>query len=260
MSHSSAPHPNKNTPEALRIRARGRSFLALVLTPEAPLDAWLKGLDIQISHSVNFFNGRPIIIDLELLDPQTEGLSSFLAALKERKIHIIGIEGADPSWPALAGWEWPAALNGGRPSGAVTLPDSPSQKNSPESESIEQNSYSPDTIIINRPVRSGQTIENLNGNIIIIGGVSSGAEVIAGGFIHIYGTLRGRAIAGINHRPHAQIFTTRLEAELLAIDGYYLVAEEINDACLGHPAQICLKDGKVCVLPLPSIRPSETNG
>ncbi|MDF7673867.1 septum site-determining protein MinC [Acetobacteraceae bacterium ESL0709] len=251
----SAPVSADAAPPPPRIRARGRSFLALVLSPEAPLDAWLRGLDVQISHSVNFFNSRPVILDLGLLEPETGGLSGLLSALKERHIHIIGIEGADPSWPALAHWDWPAILQGGRPSGTVALPEAPEEVT--QGDTAELPAPASETLFINRPVRSGQTIENLEGDVVIVGGVSSGAEIIAGGSIHVYGPLRGRAIAGINRHPEAQIFTLRLEAELLAIDGFYLVAEEIDPARIGHSAQIFLEEGLIKIQPLPERRVQE---
>ena len=67
-----------------------------------------------------------------------------------------------------------------------------------------------------------------HGDITIIGSVGSGAEVIAAGSIHVYGTLRGRAFAGIEGEAHARIFCRKLEAELIAIDGFYVVADEIS--------------------------------
>lgn len=259
MTHdpSSATSHSAEASPPPRIRARGRSFLALVISPEAPLDAWLRGLDVQISYSVSFFNSRPVILDLGLLDSETEGLADLLSALKERHIHIIGIEGGDPSWPALAHWDWPVSLQGGRPSGAVTLPEALEEPTQPP---LEDTISSPrGAIVIDRPVRSGQTIENLDGDIVIIGGVSSGAEIIAGGSIHVYGPLRGRAIAGINRHPEARIYTSRLEAELLAIDGYYLVAEEIDPDRIGQSAQIFLEEGRIRIQPLLEKRHQDNN-
>ncbi|WP_369345740.1 septum site-determining protein MinC [Asaia prunellae] len=112
----------------MRIRARGRSFLALVLSPEAPLVSWLEGLDNQIARSVGFFSGRPVILDLGLVGQDTEGLDTLQADLKERGIHMIGVESADQNWTALAEWDWPAPLEGGRASGAVAFPESSDER------------------------------------------------------------------------------------------------------------------------------------
>ncbi|MFT9165637.1 MAG: septum site-determining protein MinC, partial [Komagataeibacter saccharivorans] len=97
---------------------------------------------------------------------------------------------------------------------------------------------------------SGQTIMNPDGDIIIVGSVASGAEVTAGGSIHVYGPLRGRAIAGMNGQPDARIFAHSMQAELAAIDGYYITAEEIDPRYVQQPAQIILSNDTLVVQPL----------
>ncbi len=84
----------------------------------------------------------------------------------------------------------------------------------------------------------------------IVGSVASGAEVFAGGSIHVYGTLRGRAQAGAMGNGRAGIFCRRLEAELVSIDGFYVVAEQIEPSLRGRPAQIRLQDGALIVTSL----------
>jgi septum site-determining protein MinC len=76
----------------------------------------------------------------------------------------------------------------------------------------------------------------------VLGSVGSGAEVMAGGSIHIYGALRGRAMAGTSGDRKARIFCQRLEAELLAIDGYYRTAEDLDAKLLKKPVQAWLTD------------------
>ncbi|MFT8712738.1 septum site-determining protein MinC, partial [Komagataeibacter rhaeticus] len=85
---------------------------------------------------------------------------------------------------------------------------------------------------------------------IILGSVGSGAEITAGGSIHVYGPLRGRAIAGMNGQPDARIFTHSMQAELLAIDGYYITADEIDPRYVEQPAQIVLTNDTLVVQPL----------
>ena len=75
-------------------------------------------------------------------------------------------------------------------------------------------------------MRSGQSIVFIEGDVTVLGSVGSGAEIVAGGSIHVYGTLRGRAMAGATGNARARIFCHRIEAELLAIDGYYKTADE----------------------------------
>jgi septum site-determining protein MinC len=97
------------------------------------------------------------------------------------------------------------------------------------------------------PLRSGQTLAFLNGDITIVGSVASGAEVLAGGSIHVYGTLRGRAIAGAAGVSDARIFCRRLEAELLAIDGLYMTADAIPDTLRGRAAQARLRGEAIII-------------
>jgi septum site-determining protein MinC len=87
-------------------------------------------------------------------------------------------------------------------------------------------------------VRSGQSIIFREGDVTIVGPVASGAEVIAGGSIHVYGPLRGRAIAGVTTGASARIFCRKLEAELIAVDGLYKTAEHWGADLRGRPAQI----------------------
>ncbi|GEB39044.1 putative septum site-determining protein MinC [Gluconacetobacter liquefaciens] len=227
-----------------RIRARGRSFLALVLSPEAELDDWLRGLDAQIARSPSFFVGKPIILDLGLLSGDAEGLAELYPALLERGVRIIGIEGADPDWPAVAGWDWPMAFEGGRAAGTVELPDEDTDGTAP---AVVQPAGPSSALVVEGPVRSGQSVQNPDGDVVVIGSVASGAEISAGGSVHVYGTLRGRAIAGMGGQTGARIFAGVMKAELLAIDGYYMIAEEIDPALHGRSAQAMLEDDTLVV-------------
>jgi septum site-determining protein MinC len=98
-------------------------------------------------------------------------------------------------------------------------------------------------MLIDQPVRSGQSVVFERGDITVLGSVASGAEVMAGGSVHIYGTLRGRAIAGLAGHPNARIFCTNLQAELLAIDGVYQTADDMPAKVLGKSVQAWL-DGE----------------
>lgn len=99
--------------------------------------------------------------------------------------------------------------------------------------------------IITTPVRSGQQIYAEGGDLIIINTVSPGAEVIADGCVHVYGALRGRAIAGARGDITARVFCRRFEADLVAINGIYAVAEQMQGELRSKPAQAYLVDGKL---------------
>jgi septum site-determining protein MinC len=99
-------------------------------------------------------------------------------------------------------------------------------------------------MVITQPVRSGQVIYAQNADLVVLAPVNPGAQVIADGHIHIYATLRGRAVAGVQGLLGARIFCQRLEAELVAISGAYITADDIPEARRGRPAQIHLEGGE----------------
>jgi septum site-determining protein MinC len=93
-------------------------------------------------------------------------------------------------------------------------------------------------LFIDRPVRSGQSIRFPEGSVTIFGSVSSGAEIVAGGSIHVYGALRGRAFAGFGGNSGARIICSSLDPELLVINGLYTTADEIAASLRNKPAQV----------------------
>jgi len=102
----------------------------------------------------------------------------------------------------------------------------------------------PTALVINRPLRSGQRVYARQSDVIVIGMVSQGAEVIADGNVHVYGPLRGKAMAGARGDVSARIFTTQLDAELLAVAGVYRVVEDkLGPELHNRPALVSL-DGE----------------
>ena len=228
-----------------QIRVRGRSFMALVLSPEPPLAGWLVGLDAQLAKSASFFAGRPVILDLGLLDANDEGLADLFDQLSARGVRIISIEGGDTSWPALAGWDSPLGFEGGRAVGPVEVPEeAPTQAHAAAGPSAAP------SLLIEEPVRSGQSIVFAEGDVIVIGSVASGAEIAAGGSIHVYGTLRGRAVAGLGGNRDARILVRKMHAELIAIDGYYITAEDMAANLVGRSTHARLEGETLVLLPL----------
>lgn len=235
------------TPPLPRIRLSGRSFLAITLTPEGPLVEWLQALDAQISRSAGFFAGKPVILDMARLTDDTPNLAHLKAALEERGIRIIAIENGNRDWAAVAEWDWPESIAGGRSSGDIKIAEEPSEE---KTEEIPPSPASPSSLLIEDPVRSGQHIVWPDGDVIILGAVASGAEISAGGSIHVYGTLRGRAIAGLGGHSEARIYTRNMAAELVAIDGFYATAEEMETVHAGKPTQILLEGETLVFRPM----------
>jgi septum site-determining protein MinC len=237
----------------------------MVLAPEPPLANWLAGLDAWLARSPGFFFGRPVVLDLAVLQPGKQGVAELLQNLAERNIKVMGIEGAEPSWldfampPLLLSGRQANVIPGDHPAAAAE-PSAPALASasgpapdaaagvasSPASAAAEAPRPQPNSLLLDCPVRSGQCIVHPEGDVIVVGSVASGAEVIAGGSIHIYGTLRGRAVAG-SRDARARIFCRKLEAELLSIDGLYMVAEDMPAHLRGQPIQVWL-DGDSMVM------------
>lgn len=96
--------------------------------------------------------------------------------------------------------------------------------------------------VVHHPIRSGQQVYAAEGDLIVLSSVSAGAEILADGNIHVYGSLRGRALAGVKGDTSARIFCHRLQAELVSIAGQYKISEDINKSMLGKPTQIFLEN------------------
>lgn len=231
------------------IRLKGRSYLALTLTPELPFEDWLTRLDDLASRSAGFFLRRPVVLDVEGLDIDRTQLRDLVGQLSGRNVRIMGIEGSRPS---LLGADLPPAMSGGRATADFEEPPAEPARGATAAEaaapsapaplSIETTAKATPSIVVTEPVRSGQALFFPDGDITVIGSVASGAEVVAGGSIHIYGTLRGRAMAGTMGNASARIFCRKLEAELVAIDGYYKTAEDLEADLRGKPVQFWLED------------------
>jgi septum site-determining protein MinC len=213
---------------------RGRSYMAFALTPEPPIVEWLEELDAWLRGASGFFAGRPVVLDLSAVTLTSPAIAHLISELGTREIRIMGLEGiaADKVTPNL-----PPLVSGGRPA-PVEVVNAWSQPPPP----APQPEKAPTTLLVETPVRSGQSIFHPDGDVTVLGSVGSGAEVMAGGSIHVYGTLRGRAMAGTSGDRKARIFCQRLEAELLAIDGYYRTAEDLDANLLKKPVQAWLTD------------------
>jgi len=220
-------------------RVRGRSFIAFVLAPEPPLAGWLGGLDAQIAQSPAFFDGRPVVLDLAALAAGQPGVETLMQDLARRGLRVVACENLVTEFASLG---FPPALAGGRGAGSVEPhpPAEPRQEANAKPPAVELPS-----MLIDQPVRSGRSVVFPQGDVTVIGAVSSGAEVVAGGSVHVYGALRGRAVAGLMGNRLARIFCQRLEAELIAIDGHYKTAEMIEPALLGRPVQAWLEGDRV---------------
>jgi septum site-determining protein MinC len=170
-----------------------------------------KELIHKLQQAPQFFHQAPIVIDLQDCPatsyPDFVGLKDLL-----EKHHLcpIGLRNYAASWSEPA-----------QEAGFVLLPKGSSLQT--------QNEQTPTKVIV-QPVRSGQQIYARGGDLLVIGAVSAGSEILADGHIHVYGPLRGRALAGVNGNEEARIFCDSLEAELLSIAGHYFMHEQLKES------------------------------
>lgn len=235
------------------IRFRGRSFLAMVLAPVPPVDQWLAELDALKQRAPAFFSVRAIILDVTGLRFERSDLAHLCEELNRRSITILGIEGIGPT---SLGPGFPPPLVGGKPVEDIAPPEpgaaTASTAPAPPAPALvaPPAPARPRSFVLDAPVRSGQVIQHLDGDVTVMGSVASGAEVIAGGSIHVYGALRGRAIAGAVGDPGARILARKFEPELIAIDGLYKTADDLGANRRGQSAQARLEGDAIVLVPL----------
>ena len=233
------------------LQVRGRFFTAIALHLSGRADqAFFDALDEKLLQTPLFFENAPLVLDLE--DSQGLGnardLGQLAEALRERRLSVFGVQNTSPEQAeaAIAAGLVVLPPGGGRnvPLDKVARDHSPRDPRQP---APPPEPPQPATRLITQPVRSGQTIFADRGDLIVIGPVGSGAEIIAAGNIHVYGRLRGRALAGVNGDTSARIFCNALDAELLAIAGLYTTSEALAADTPREFVQVFLDDEKLRV-------------
>ncbi len=210
---------------------RGSSFTLLTLKVTNPRSRTFFGqLAATLSLAPGFYRFAPIVLDFgPLARTAPFDLTAFCAELRRLELIPVGFQGATADWEA-------AALAAGLsvfPAGRATEAKAVRGRGAPLSR--------PGTArVIAEPVRSGQQVYARESDLIVTAQVSRGAELLADGHIHVYGPLRGRALAGMGGDPTARIFCGALDADLVSIAGTYLVSEQMESSLIGKPVQIRL--------------------
>lgn len=218
------------------------------------IDARLRS---QINRAPSLFRGAPLAIDVAALESDALDLAGLAKLLREQGIVPVAIRGSEAKLRAAA-----AELNLGVldwAEGAATQAETATDGKTESTPSVRRKAEKPapaspavktPTRVITQPVRSGQHVYARGGDLLILGQVSAGAEVIADGHIHVYGKLHGRALAGAQGDTDARIFVQSLEAELIAVAGVYRVSEELDDGLRGTAVQAFLRDENLVLEPL----------
>jgi septum site-determining protein MinC len=237
----------------------------------APDAAFFDAVNTMLAQTPHFYANAPFVLDLdraEDIGPDFDfvGLAD---ELRNRKVTLIGVQNGTIE-------QNKAALHAGLitlPSGTELLPDNRKHNGTPKPDEAKAGktasenkkhhgnggrepripqapvaAYSSATsLLVTEPVRSGQQIFAERGDLVVLTSVSPGAELIARGNIHVYGALRGRALAGVHGDSAARIFCEALDAELIAIAGLYKPSEAIDPSLRRRRVQAFLDDGTLCV-------------
>jgi septum site-determining protein MinC len=223
---------------------QGALFTVMVVRAALLRDpAFAHELAQQIERSPRFFQSAPVVLDLKDAGNFTTA-AEFVEArqlLHEQTLALVGVQNAEPAQLA-------AAAAAGLASFAPTA-SQPSRRAAPPAAAPVPPAPAPraSARLVTTPVRSGTQIYARGTDLVVTAAVSPGAELIADGNIHVYGALRGRALAGAGGDKAARIFCSRLEAELVSIAGHYLVSDQLPPEQQGSPVQIALVDDRLTV-------------
>ena len=272
---TSAGRPSAAAGPGIELKGGMYAFMSLRIatTDLQRIDALLAD---KVQQAPGFFSDTPVIVDLTLLeidDAAREASAGFdtvalIDCIRRHRLMPVVARVGDKSSP-LANVIALPLIEGGTRRASVTdgMQDSSSgvppgdnassvpdeMRNAPDTVQGDDRSWEQaarPAMVIDKPVRSGQQIYARDTDLIIIGQVGPGAEVIADNNIHIYGPLRGRALCGVSGNTSARIFCQSLEAELVSVAGNFRMLETIPADLRGKPAKIAFDNDKLSIEPL----------
>lgn len=221
------------------IELKGSSFtLSVIHLHHTQPEVVSQALQDKIDQAPAFLKNAPVVLNVSSLNGAVNW-KEMQQAIAATGLRIVGVSGCkDDALKRMITCAGLPVLSEGKESKpqAEALP-----------EPIVQAPEASKTRIINTPVRSGQQIYARNADLIVTSSVSAGAELVADGNIHIYGTMRGRALAGASGDRDCQIFCTSLSAELVSIAGEYWIMDQLPAEFFGKAARLCLQDGVLTI-------------
>lgn len=194
-----------------------------------------------VTKAPRLFDRTPVVLDCSDIDDETFDLQAICQSMREHSVIPVAIQGGSPRLETLAQCQGLAILNASSHQDKPLVGKTPDLEQLPAVETIK-------TKLLTSPVRSGQQVVSKGGDLVITAAVSHGAELLADGNIHVYGALRGRALAGIAGDKQARIFCQSLDAELVSIAGFYRLSDAIES--YSGPCQIFLQDDHIQIEPL----------
>lgn len=251
MSKSAQRASTVDRPESFQLKG-GLFPMTLLELKSTDLAAIKLELMEKVTQSPNFFQRSPLVFGVEqLTEAQQESLdlSGLCTLCRELTLLPTAVRGANAHLLNECAKLALAILPRSRGKQSELTTDTPQA--AVETVEVAKTTAAAPTRIITTPIRSGQQIYARGGDLIVMAAVSAGAEVLADGNIHIYGALRGRALAGVQGDENARIFCSSQEAELVAVAGQFMVDEVLRTNHWKDAVQIFLAGGRIQITPLP---------
>ncbi|ALG68189.1 septum site-determining protein MinC [Beggiatoa leptomitoformis] len=199
----------------------------------------------KVSQAPSFFQNAPVIVDLSTLNHEDDtllNLKELILLLRQQGLVPVAVRGGVLQYHEVALQlslgVLPESQRAIRPKREPLTVVAPANLSPPPMPKVPFK-------VVTQPIRSGQQVVAPQGDLIVLATVSPGAEILAQRHIHVYGALRGRALAGVNGDTDARIFCQHLDAELVSVAGHYQINEELKEHVRGKPAQIYLENDKL---------------
>ena len=246
--------PASTTPAAFELKSASLSLVAVVLKT-TDLALLSQALDERFADAPGLFDQDPVAIDLSLVRDSTEAIDfvALVNLLRGHRMLPVAVKSGSAQQMEIALAAGLSEAHGpaapAQPVRSVTPEDQPATPAPPAPD--ETPAAARTTLIVDKPLRSGQRVYAKGSDLVVLAVVSHGAEVIADGNIHVYAPLRGRALAGAMGDTGARIFSTCMEPQLLSLAGISRTTEtELPASVLGKPGQVKLDGEKLVVVPL----------
>lgn len=246
---SAAPRPETSSRlEPFRLRGANFNLLVLRLLDPRP-EAVVPAIGDQFRRAPGFLRFAPVVLGLGDLDVPANAVDfqGLIEGLRGLEIQPIGTTGGTPE---LRNAAMAYGLPPIRSAGGKDVDEEPAAAPQPAVAAEPPPGMQRPTMIVEQPVRAGQRVWAQGSDLIVTSTVNAGAEVIADGNIHVYGALRGRAIAGGGANAEARIFALNFDPELISIAGYYAVREGLTGAPIGKAVQVRLTGERMRFDPL----------
>lgn len=252
MSIESSSNFSKKS--AIEFKSSSFTVPALLLNSNDLGDV-VEKLQQKLQQAPEFFKNSPVLLDIQALNTQGSNvdIANLIKLIRSNALIPVALRGGTFE-------QNQAAIKMGVPIQSVHTASHDQDKSPapaqgvevvsaiippvtapPATETREEESSGAETTLITTPIRSGQRVY-ASGDLVILAQVSAGAEIMAEGNIHVYGSLRGRALAGVQGNPEARIFCFDLQAELISIAGNYKVNDDLDKSIQHKPVQIYLQD------------------